>query len=430
VASNLDILILAAGRGTRMHSDRPKVLHTLMGDPLVLHVLDGARELRPREVGVIVGHGAAEVRAALSKQDVTFCRQREQKGTGHAVRSAARAFSGRSGHVMVLSGDVPLIRGATLKKFFEDHKKSRAGISLITASMDAPGSLGRISRDERGNVVGIVEARDAEFAELAIREVNSGIYLFRNSVLFNGLKEIRPNKGSGEIYLTDLIQLHAAAGKRINAVNIGDPSEVMGINTGAELITAQAVLRNHIVMHHAAKGVEFVDPASTFVAKGARIGRGTVVWPFSVIMGGVSIGARCRIGPFAHLRGGTEVGDDSQVGNFVEMKNTVLGPESLALHLAYLGDATIGAGVNLGAGTITANFDGHRKQSTSIDDGASIGAGTVLVAPVAVGAKARTAAGSVVLSGDDVEAGGLVAGVPAAKKKTRRVVKRAQKKRK
>lgn len=413
-----------------MHGDRPKVLYTLMGEPLIHHVLDAAWGLKPRKIGVIVGHGATNVRTALSDHDVTFCKQKEQKGTGHAVRAASRAFSGRKGHVMVLSGDVPLIRAATLQKFFEDHKKSRSGISLITASMDSPGSLGRVSRDDDGNVIGIVEARDAVFAELAIREINSGIYLFRNSVLFDGLKRLRPHTGSGEIYLTDLIRNHAAAGKRVNAVNIGDPAEVMGINTGAELLKAQAVLRHHIVMHHAAMGVEFVDPSSTFVAKGARIGRGTVVWPFSVIMGGVSIGARCRIGPFAHLRGGTQVGDGSQVGNFVEMKDSVLGPDSLALHMAYLGDASIGAGVNVGAGTITANFDGNRKHKTMIEDGASIGAGTILVAPVMVGPNARTGAGAVVLSDADIEAGDLVAGVPAKKIKSRRGKKRAQKKRK
>ncbi len=411
-----------------MHGDQPKVLYTLMGESLIHHVLDSTLDLKPREVGVIVGHGAAEVQSALSDHAVTFCRQREQKGTGHAVRAASRAFSGRKGHVMILSGDVPLIRAATLQKFFEDHKKSRSGVSVITASMDSPGSLGRVSRDEAGNVVGIVEARDADFAELAIREINSGIYLFRNSVLFDGLKRLRPHTGSGEVYLTDLIRHHAEAGKRVNAVNIGDPAEVMGVNTVAELVQAQAVLRHHIVMHHAARVVEFVDPSSTFVAKGAQIGRGTVVWPFSVIMGGVSIGARCRIGPFAHIRGGTQVGDGSQVGSFVEMKETVLGPDSLALHLAYLGDTTVGAGVNIGAGTITANFDGNSKHKTSIEDGASIGAGTVLVAPVTVGAKARTGAGAVVLSDADIESGDLVAGVPAKKIKTRRSKKAAQKK--
>lgn len=430
MATNLDILILAAGRGTRMQSDLPKVLHTLMGEPLIHHVLDAANGLKPREIGVVVGHGSKDVRSALKDHSVTFCTQKLQNGTGHAVRSASRAFSGRSGHVMVLSGDVPLIRAATLRKFFDDHKKSRAGISLITASMESPGSLGRVVRGPSGRVVDIVEARDADFAELAIREINSGIYIFRNSVLFEGLKKLRAHGRSGEIYLTGLIRDHAEAGKIVNAVNIGDPTEVMGINTGKELISAQAVLRQHIVMHHAASGVEFVDPSSTFVAKGARIGRGTVVWPFSVIMGGVSIGARCRIGPFAHLRGGTQVGDDSQVGNFVEMKDTVLGPDSLALHLAYLGDATTGAGVNVGAGSITANFDGKQKHETTIGDGARIGAGSVLVAPVSIPEDAVVGAGSVVLKNTEIAAGDVIAGVPAKKIETKRGKGRGKKKRK
>ncbi|MEZ6196496.1 MAG: NTP transferase domain-containing protein [Planctomycetota bacterium] len=414
MAKDLDILILAAGRGSRMGSDIPKVLHPLLGEALIRHVLDAALALEPREIGVIVGHAREQVRAALEDYDVSFVVQKEQRGTGHAVRCAAKRFAGRKGHVMILSGDVPLIRPKTLETFWANHRASRAPASLITATLEHPGSLGRIIRDEAtGRVRKIVEARDAEFSELAIREINSGIYLFRNATLFEGLKALKLHRGAGEYYLTDVVKQLAEARKKVHAEPIADPSEALGINTGGELLGAQELLRRRIALEHAARGVELVDPSSTFIAKGVRIGAGTVVWPFSVIMGGVSIGARCRIGPFAHLRAGTVVGDGASVGNFVEVKNSTLGPDARALHLAYLGDAEIGAGANIGAGAITANFDGVEKNRTRIGPGAFIGSGSVLVAPVDIGRDATVGAGAVVTGGHDVPDGATVVGVPA-----------------
>ncbi len=413
MARDLDILILAAGRGTRMKSDLPKVLHGLHGQPLIHHVVEEAQQLDPREIGLIVGHGRELVKAAMKAMDVSFVVQKDQKGTGHAIRCSSRRFSGRKGHVMVLSGDVPLLRASTIKKFYDRHKKSRAAASVITATLEHPGSLGRIVRDGRGRLQRIVEARDADFAELAIREINSGIYIFSNQALYEGLRKIRPNKNSGELYLTDVIKDLVAAGKKVQAIAINDPTEAMGINTRSDLDAAQAALRNRIAMEHAARGVELVDPSSTFVSKGVTIGPGTVVWPFSVIMSGVNIGARCSIGPFAHLRPGTVLEDDAAIGNFVEVKNSTVGEGSLALHLSYLGDTTIGRGVNIGAGVITANFDGKAKHETRIRDGAFVGSGAVLVAPVEVGEKAVVAAGAVVTAKKNVEAGQCVAGVPA-----------------
>ncbi|MFT7616993.1 MAG: bifunctional UDP-N-acetylglucosamine pyrophosphorylase/glucosamine-1-phosphate N-acetyltransferase [Planctomycetota bacterium] len=424
MARDLDILILAAGRGTRMKSDLPKVLHSLHGQPLIHHVVEEAGQLDPREIALIVGHGRDQVKKAMQGHSVSFVVQKEQKGTGHAIKCSSRRFSGRSGHVMVLSGDVPLLRASTIKDFFQRHKRSRAAASVITATLEHPGSLGRIVRDSRGRLERIVEARDADFAELAIREINSGIYLFKNEALYDGLRRIRPNKNSGEYYLTDVIKNLVADAKKVQAISISDHTEAMGINTLTDLGLAQSALRTRIAFEHAAAGVEFVDPSSTFVSKGVTIGAGTVVWPFSVIMSGVNIGARCRVGPFAHLREGTVLHDEAEVGNFVEVKNSTLGEGTYARHLSYLGDATLGRGVNVGAGVITANFDGESKHLTQILDNAFVGSGAVLVAPVVVGKDAVVGAGAVVPANQNVESGQCVAGVPAKplprkKRKTR-----------
>ncbi|MCA9323083.1 MAG: bifunctional N-acetylglucosamine-1-phosphate uridyltransferase/glucosamine-1-phosphate acetyltransferase [Planctomycetes bacterium] len=431
--SDLDIVILAAGRGSRMKSDIPKVLHPLLGEALIHHVLDAAESLDPRSIVLVVGHGRDQVKKAVAGRNVVLVTQREQKGTGHAVGCTRRLLAGRRGQVMVLSGDVPLIRGVTLQRFAEEHRAQRAQASVMTATLEHAGSLGRIQRDDRGHFQGIVEARDADFAQLAIREINAGMYVFRNAALFDGLKGLRLHQNSGEYYLPDVVKnLARVSPKKVHLVSIGDPNEALGINTGSELMAAQEILRRRIALEHAARGVELVDPASTFIAKGVTIGAGTVIWPFSVVMGSVSIGARCRIGPFAHLRPGAVLEDGAEVGNFVEVKNATLGAGSLARHLAYLGDASIGRGVNIGAGTITANFDGKSKHRTVIGDNAFIGSGSILIAPVEIGSSSTVGAGCVVPAGQDVPAGSVVVGVPARalatkKQKTASKTKRTKK---
>ncbi len=413
MSTDLDIVILAAGRGSRMQSDLPKVLHSLHGRPLIHHVLDAAETMGPREIVVIVGHGRDAVKAALKGRSVRFVTQSRQLGTGHAVARTRRLLAGRSGVVMVLSGDVPLIRPGTLKRLLAQHRRRRAEASLLTAVVDEPGSLGRVLRDGRGRFTGIVEAREADPAQSAISEVNAGVYVFRNEALFDGLKRIRRHPDSGESYLPDVIKNLASEGRKVHTVLMDDPDEAMGINTTAELLDAHAILKRRIAQELAAKGVELVDAASTFIGQGVTIGPGTVIWPFSVILGGVSIGARCSIGPFAHLRAGTVIEDGARVGNFVEVKNSTLGSGSLALHLAYLGDVTVGRGVNVGAGVITANFDGREKHRTDIRDGAFVGSGAILVAPVTVGTNAVVGAGAVVPSKHHVPDGDVVVGVPA-----------------
>lgn len=413
MAAPLDILILAAGKGTRMKSDLPKVLHRVMGETLLHHVIRAARALSPRRIGVIVGHRRELVAESLrDEKDCELVVQAEQLGTGHAIRCAAAKFAGKAKDVVVLSGDVPLVRGETLLGLLNRHRQEKAAISLLTAILDEPGSLGRVLRDGKGHVARIVEARDATAEERACREVNAGIYVFKGDVLFKGVRNLakQPN---GEYYLTDVVTGAIASRARVSPEVLSDPAEASGINTKKELAEAHESLRRRILDAHAERGVLIVDPPHTFIAPGAVIGPGTVIQPFSVIGEAVSIGARCRIGPFAHLRPGTCLADDAIVGNFVEVKNSSLGQRSSARHLAYLGDAEIGDDVNIGAGVITANFDGVQKNRTVVESGARIGSNAVLIAPVRVARKATVGAGAVVTAGKDVAEGSVVVGIPA-----------------
>lgn len=413
MAASLDILILAAGKGTRMKSDLPKVLHRVMGETLLHHVIRAARTLSPRRIGVIVGHRRELVAEALrDDKDCELVVQKEQLGTGHAIRCAAAKFAGKAKDVMVLSGDVPLVRGATLEALVRRHKRERAAISLLTAILDDPGSLGRVLRDDRGNAAKIVEARDATPEQRACREVNAGIYVFRGDLLFDGVRQLK-KQPNGEFYLTDVVTGTIASRGRVLPEVLVDPAEASGINTKKELSEAHEALRRRILDEHAERGVVIVDPPHTFIAPGVAIGPGAVIQPFSVIGEAVSIGARCRIGPFAHLRPGTCLADDAIVGNFVEVKNSSLGQRSSARHLAYLGDAEIGDDVNLGAGVITANFDGVRKNRTIVESGAKVGSNAVLIAPVRVARRATVGAGAVVTAGKDVAEGSVVVGIPA-----------------
>lgn len=410
----LDVLILAAGKGTRMKSDLPKVLHRVMGEPLLRHVVDAARALRPRRIGIIVGHRRElVVEEFQGDKSLAFVVQEEQKGTGHAIRCAQAKFARGGGHVMVLSGDVPLMRPETLHDLYRSHLEHDVAASVLTAVLDAPGSLGRIVRGRSGRLEKIVEARDATPEESAVKEINSGIYVFKKEALFAGLKKLEPHPPSGEFYLTDVVKDLVLGGRKVHAEIIMDPTEAFGINTRAELAEAHRALKARILEEHAEKGVIIVDPPTTYIAKGAVIGPGTVILPFSVISGAVNLGARCRIGPFAHLRPGTTIADGATIGNFVEVKNSAIGAGTAVCHLSYLGDATIGSRVNVGAGTITANFDGATKHVAVVEDDAKLGAGVVLIAPVRVGRRSVVGAGAVVTARHDVPEGTTVVGAPA-----------------
>jgi bifunctional UDP-N-acetylglucosamine pyrophosphorylase/glucosamine-1-phosphate N-acetyltransferase len=450
----LDVLILAAGLGTRMRSATAKVLHKLDGRPLIAHVCRTAAALAPQGIYVVVGHQADEVKRAvqgeLGADRTTFVVQSEQRGTGDAVLAARESLADVDATVLVLSGDVPLVRAETLHSLIEMHETEKAACTILTVRLENPTGYGRVVRDESGAFAKIVEQRDASDEERQIREINSGIYCFAVGKLFGALEQIRPNNSQGEYYLTDAPAILKTAGGRVSLYQHSDAREVSGINTRAELAEFENLLRRRTIRRLMMEaGVTFLDPSNAYVSGDAQIGRDSIIHPEVHIEGKTIIGEACEIqqgtrivnsklgnrvtvkdhclivdsqiaddcavGPFAHLRMNARMEERSVVGNFVEVKKSTIGRGTKSMHLTYLGDATIGAGTNIGAGTVTCNYDGKNKNQTVIEDNVRIGSDTMLVAPVRVGEGAVTAAGSVVT--EDVPPKTLVAGVPAKVKK-------------
>ena len=453
----LDVLVLAAGLGTRMRSNLAKVLHRLDNRPLVNHVCRTAATLAPHKIYIVIGHHGDEVKQAvleeLSEDAAEFVWQKEQLGTGDAVNSAREYLENVDSTLLVLSGDVPMIRSKTLAGLVHQHYTHRgrgAACTLLTVKVEDPAGYGRIIRDDEGLFERIVEQKDASDEERQIKEINAGIYCFDTKKLFDALSNVKNNNAQGEYYLTDVPALLRNMGEDVGIFHHGDSREVSGINNRAELADLERILRYRTVSRMMLDyGVTFIDPKSAYVSEQASIGRDTVIYPNVTIEGetqigdgctirsgtrisnsrighGVEIrdncvivdsevGNACQIGPFAHLRPQSRMEDEAHVGNFVEMKKSVLGRKSKANHLTYLGDATIGEKTNIGAGTITCNYDGRNKHATIIEDNVRIGSDTMLVAPVRVGSGSVTGAGSVVTK--DVPPDTLVAGVPAQVKK-------------
>jgi bifunctional UDP-N-acetylglucosamine pyrophosphorylase / glucosamine-1-phosphate N-acetyltransferase len=438
----MQALVLAAGKGTRMKSSRAKVLHEALGLPLLEHVLRLAAAAGAEPVSVVVGHQAAKVEAAFPDR-VTFVRQEPQLGTGHALQTArAQVARHPDRPLLVLSGDVPLLRRETIAAIAETHRTTGAAATLLTARLETPGAYGRVIRDSGGFVSRVVEARDASPAELAVDEINVGVYIFDVPPLLSVLERLTSRNAQAEYYLTDVPGLLAADGRRVAAVVAADPAEGRGVNTLEELAEVGAALRRRNAVSMMATGVVIEDPETTWVGMDVRIEPGAVLRPFTILEGqtriageatigpfarlaNTEVGAgaqvldhcylhECRIeagasvGPFTHVRPESVVGRNARVGNFVELKKTHLGEGSKAPHLSYLGDATIGPSVNLGAGTITCNYDGQKKHPSHIEAGAFIGSNSTLVAPVTVGPGAYVAAGSVIT--EDVSADALALG--------------------
>lgn len=413
------VVILAAGQGTRMKSRAPKVLAPLLGRPLLAWVVDQALALEPQRVLVVVGHGAEEVeRAAASldpRQRLVFVRQEPQRGTGHALQCCLSELGADPGVIVVLYGDMPLLAPESLARLVEAQSRTDGGAALLTATPGDPRGFGRIVRRADGSVERIVEQKDATRHELAIREVNLGVYAFAGRDLVRHLPGLRNDNAQKEYYLTDVIARLVGEGRRVEALALEDEREAIGVNTLVHLAEARAVLQRRVLEEHMLRGVYIEDPATTYIDWGVEIGARTHVQPCSVIRAGVRIGEDCEVGPFAHLRSGTVLGDGAAVGNFVETKNSRLGARAKAKHLAYVGDAELGAKVNIGAGTVFANYDGKVKHRCVVEEGAFVGSGTVLVAPVKVGRGAVTGAGAVIKRGSDIPAGEVWIGVPARK---------------
>ena len=436
----LTVVILAAGLGTRMKSRKAKVLHRAGGRYLIEHVLRTAQALAPpARIFVVVGHQSAEVRAALQTPGIGFIEQSEQKGTGHALMVAADTLSRLDGRLVILYGDCPLVRPQTLAGLVAAQQSSDAAGAILTAVMDDPTGYGRVLRDADGHVTGVVEQRAGTPEQLAIREANMGLYCYRAAPFWKHIQDLQPNNPAREYYLTDMVEILHRAGHAITAYCIEDESEVLGINARAELAVVDHLLRERKVRELMLAGVTIEKPETVTVDPDVSIGMDTIVEPFAQILGHTTIGENCRIGacsivqdseladevevgqftiigtsrldrgahagPYARLRMENHVAAGAHIGNFVELKRTRLGAGSKAMHLAYLGDSEIGPRVNVGAGTITCNYDGSRKHPTKIGAGAFIGSNSTLVAPVEVGEGAYLAAGSVITS--DVPADAL-----------------------
>ena len=464
--STLAVVIMAAGKGTRLKSRRPKVLHEIGGKPLLAHVIAAASQVvAPCDIFAVVGHQAEQVRAAMEATGVRFVEQTEQRGTGHAVQSAREAIAGYD-NILVLSGDAPLVRPETIEEVWRFHQAQQAAMTLLSAKLDQPTGYGRIVRkapdshpsDEvsAGNplggaspgtpdspeVVAIVEQKMLTPEQLSLREINMGMYAFRTGPLLAHLGKLTTDNPHGELYLTDMAAVLHSAGERVVAIQTGNPAELLGANTIAELVALDSTLRAATASRLMAQGVTIFQPETCLIDAEVEVAADTIIEPFVQLRGRTKIGTDClirsytvienctvgrdvlvrqscvlagstvadgaRIGPFAHLRPGSEIGEDAHIGNFVETKKAKLGKGAKAGHLTYLGDAEVGAGTNIGAGVITCNYDGVNKHATRIGKDAFVGSDSTLVAPVVVGDGAYIGAGSCITR--DVPADSLAVG--------------------
>ena len=448
----IDVIILAAGKGVRMKSDLPKPLHKLMGKPIINYVIDAAQGLVDNSPVLVIGHGGDLFKEHLGDQS-RYVEQGELLGTGHAVQQTESLLSGKSDLILVVYGDMPLIRTTTLERLIDTQKSHQGPMTLLTLIEENPRGFGRIIRDKKGTIQAIVEEVDADPDQLKITELNAGMYCFRGDWLWKALKEIKVSP-KGEYYLTDLIEMAAKEGKQIASVRVDDPEELIGINNRIDLADTSKILRQRINREWMLAGVSILDPESTYIEPDVRIGQDSVILPNTYLQGDSMLGSNCLIGPdtrifnsnigdsceieysvveeskvengvdigpFSHLRKGTHLGPGVHVGNFGEIKDSYLGEGTKMGHFSYVGNAEIGKDVNIGAGTITCNYDGEKKHKTTIKDGVFIGSDSMLVAPLEIGEDSVTGAGSVV--NKDVPPGTVVVGVPA-----RKISKRKKKK--
>lgn len=407
----MQAIVLAAGKGTRMRSAVPKVLHPILGKALIDYVLETLAGAGIKKPVVVVGSEAGKVRSHVGAR-ARCVLQREQKGTGHAVLAAEKAVGSGERDVLIWPGDMPLIQLSTLKALLHRHRKGGFEASVLSAVKADPSGYGRILR-AGGSFYGIREELDATAAQKRIQEVNTGIYVFRRSRLFPVLKRLKPDNKKKEVYLTDTIERLSGKGASIEAFPLTGSREGQGINSREDLALAIKEMNKRHIRRLQQKGVTVVAPEQTFIAADVQIGQDTTIHPWTYIERHVKIGRNCEIGPFAKIRSGTVIRDGSEIGSFVEVTRSRIGRKVFAKHLTYLGDAVIGDETNIGAGTVTANFDGKKKHRTRIGKKVLVGSDTVFVAPVTVADEARTGAGAVVTSGSKVKKGDVVAGVPA-----------------
>ena len=437
------VVLLAAGKGTRMRSRLPKLLHPLGGRPLILHSLEAAENVGNELPLIVIGHGARDIREVIGDR-AEFVEQAEQLGTGHALQQTKSVLAKTADFVLVANADLPLLTSQTLKKLLETQKKNKGPFTMLTLKQKEARGFGHIKRGKKGEVLAIIEEAEATPDELAIDELNVGAYCFRADWLWTALAKLKPSAKKKEYYLTDLLEIAAKAGGRVEALLLEDKDEAIGVNSREHLAEAEAALRRRINRHWMLEGVTILDPQSTYIEAKVTIGQDSFIWPNTMLLGETKVGEDCvlgpntmirntqignsceiraavvehaiiedhvEIGPFAHLRKGAHLSEGVHMGNFGEVKNSRLGSGVKMGHFSYIGDATIGPNVNIGAGTVTANFDGKNKNETIIEEDVFIGSDTMLVAPLKIGKGSRTGAGSVVTK--DVPPNTLVVGVPA-----------------
>jgi bifunctional UDP-N-acetylglucosamine pyrophosphorylase/glucosamine-1-phosphate N-acetyltransferase len=428
--SELAVVILAAGKGTRMKSDLVKVLHPVAGSPMLSYPLDLARALKPSRLIVVVGFQAGLVQEKFKAEDLNMVLQNEQLGTGHAALAAKPALGGFRGSVLILSGDVPLLTEETVGEFLKAHQNRQAALSVMTVELKNPKGYGRVFQNADGSLLRITEEEDLKPGEEQVREINTGIYCVDADFLFSALSHVTTQNAQKEYYLTDIVALANSEKKRAFPFRVEDPLEAMGINTRVELARANRCMREKIVERHMMDGVTFIDPETAYIDREVKIGRDSVIYPNCHLLGRTSLGNGCviepgckitdtwigkrvtikacsvisscriedqvEVGPFAHLRPETLLREGSKIGNFVEVKKSVIGQGTKANHLSYIGDAILGEKINVGAGTITCNYDGKKKHPTVIEDGVFIGSNTALVAPIKVSRNSVIGAGSTI----------------------------------
>lgn len=435
-------VVLAAGKGTRMKSRLPKVLHKVAGKPMLQHILDTCAQLEVKKTIVVIGHEGEKIIEEIGSQ-VEYAWQKEQLGTGHALMQAQKFLTPPIETVLVVCGDTPLLKPETLQNLLAYHQREEAAATILTAALADPTGYGRIIRDANLEVQRIVEQKDATPEELLVEEINSGTYCFHLPSLKEALEKIKPDNAQGEYYLTDCIALLKAQGKKVLALKTDDAEEIIGINSRNQLAVAEAIMRRRINEKFMEQGVTIVDPGNTYIESEVQIAPDTIIYPFTFLQGKTTIGrdcqigpgstikdsiladgvvvqhsilveceigTNCTIGPFSYLRPGTKLLGDNKIGDFVELKKSVVGRGSKVPHLSYIGDAQIGKNVNIGAGTITCNFDGEKKWPTIIEDGAFIGSNSNLVAPVRIEQDAYVAAGSTITQDVPKESLGVARG--------------------
>jgi bifunctional UDP-N-acetylglucosamine pyrophosphorylase/glucosamine-1-phosphate N-acetyltransferase len=421
-------VILAAGKGTRMKSKLYKVLHPVCGKPMVQHVVDATKKINPTQTILVVGQGAEQVQEQLGSQ-FTYIMQEEQLGTGHAVMVTKEELQEKQGTTLILCGDTPLMRAETLEALVSAHDKSKSSVTILTTKMDNPQGYGRIIRNKQGQVLRIVEQKDATVEEQQVQEVNTGVYCFDNQKLVSVLDKITNQNAQGEYYITDCIEILEQQGELVSAFLTHDPEETLGVNDRIALAEAEKLMKKRINQHHMAQGVTIIDPDHTYIGPEVMIGMDTVIHPGTILSGSTQIGEDCvigphtelrqsivgdrstvqysmvieskvgndtSIGPYAYIRPGSEIGNQCKIGDFVEVKNSKIEDGAKVPHLSYIGDADLGAGVNMGCGSITVNYDGKTKHRTVVEENSFIGCNVNLIAPITVGKGSFIAAGSTI----------------------------------